>query len=144
MSASAQSSAGDSVRHFLRDVVLGEPGVEWPLAERLADRIDRNLDRVVELYGTRKSLAKSSSRRAPARPAFDPYCFGAVVTLERDGREALLMRLGEIDTAENLRELAEAQHLCVDPAIRDAPKLRLAIAEAAAFRIADRRAASSG
>lgn len=144
MSTSAPSVAGDRVRHYLRDVVLAEPGVGQPLAERLADRLNRNLDRVVELYKEQGS-AKRAPKRAAAgsAPLFDPYAFSAVVTLERDGRDALLMRLETIESAEHLRQIAEAQHLSVDLTCKDPATLRLAIVAAAAERIADRRAASS-
>jgi hypothetical protein len=76
-------------------------------------------------------------------PSFDPYAFSAVVVLSKMGHEALLARLGTIKSAKNLRLLAEAQHIAVDPKLKKAGELRLAIVRGAEQRIADRRAAAS-
>lgn len=145
MSTSAHSGAGDSVRVYLRDVVMAEPGVGRPLADRLADRLHSNIEHVVELYRDQSRSAKKPSRKPAVKAvAFDPFLFGAVVVLERDGRDALLMLLDGVESAEHLHAIAEAQHLDVDTGLRDAGALRLAILAAAQERIADRRAASSG
>lgn len=144
MKASAHSEAGDNVRGYLRDVVLAEPGVEKSLAERLADRLRNNLDRVVELYSEHARSAKRIVRKPGGKAPFDPYCFGAVATLEREGRDALLARLDAISSIENLMALAEAQHLVIDTQLQDADAVREAIVSAAVERIAGRKAASAG
>lgn len=75
---------------------------------------------------------------------FDPFAFSVVVVLARSGADALMARLEEIDDADDLRALADAQHLGVDAGLRgDAAALRDAIVEGAQQRLADRRAAAS-
>lgn len=79
----------------------------------------------------------------PPVPRFDPYAFSVVVTLVKKGRDALLARLSEIEDAEHLRQLANAQHLGVDPKLAAVEELRNAILQGAERRIAGRRAAAS-
>ena len=74
---------------------------------------------------------------------FDPYAFSVVVTLVKKGREALIARLSEIDNIEDLRQLANAQHLGVDPHLARVDDVRQAIVNGAEKRIASRRAAAS-
>lgn len=85
--------------------------------------------------------AASSAPSDP--PAFDPYAFSVVVVLTRTGKDGLMKKLATIERPEHLRKLAEAQHLAVDAALTSATELRAAITEAAARRIANRRAAAS-
>ena len=80
----------------------------------------------------------------PSLRPFDPYAFSVVVTLVKKGREALVARLSEIDSVEDLRQLANAQHLGLDPHIwRRVDDVRQAIVHGAEKRIAGRRAAAS-
>jgi hypothetical protein len=76
-------------------------------------------------------------------PVFDPYAFSLVALLKRSGRQALLSRLGEIDSSSNLHKLADAQHIALSPGIVGLADLREAIADGAEQRLADRRAAAS-
>jgi hypothetical protein len=66
-----------------------------------------------------------------------------VVTLVKKGREALLARLAEIDNPDHLRQLANAQHLGIDPKLSKVEDLRIAILLGAEKRIAGRRAAAT-
>jgi hypothetical protein len=76
-------------------------------------------------------------------PPFDPFAFSAIALMKRDGREALLAKLREIDDPADLKALADAQHLAIADDATTADALRLAIADSAARRLADRRAAAS-
>lgn len=92
---------------------------------------------------TAQPVADTPSATGTAAPAFDPFAFSVVVVLKRKGRAALAEALKGITSIADLRKLAEAQHLGVDPAIKDAPKLREAIIKGAEQRMADRKAAAS-
>lgn len=76
-------------------------------------------------------------------PAFDPYAFSVVALLTRKGREATLARLAELTDAQDLRRLAEAQHIAVPKEARTLDEIRAAVLAGAERRIADRRAAAS-
>lgn len=79
----------------------------------------------------------------PNGPPFDPYAFSVVAVLKKSGREALMARLTEIASADDLRRLADAQHLGLAPDLGAIGDLRMAIVAGAEQRIADRRAAAS-
>ncbi len=74
---------------------------------------------------------------------FDPFAFSIIALYRRDGREALIAQLNQIDSSEDLRQLADAQHLSVPGDIQEPAALRHAIVKGAEQRIADRRAAGS-
>lgn len=74
---------------------------------------------------------------------FDPYAFSVLVVLTKQGRDGLMKRVSDIKSAENLRRLAEAQHLGIDRSLTKLDDLRKAIVAAAEQRLADRRAAAS-
>lgn len=76
-------------------------------------------------------------------PLFDPFAFSAVAVLTRKGRLGLAQALDGIDRAEDLRRLAEAQHLVLPDDLVDVALLREAVISAAERRIAERRAAAS-
>jgi hypothetical protein len=78
-----------------------------------------------------------------ASPPFDPYAFSVTALLKRGGREALRSRLGEIASADNLRQLAEIQHIALASGVSTLADIREAIVEGAERRLADRRAAAS-
>lgn len=158
----SQPSSQDKLRAFFREIVMGEPGVDRALAERVAERCVTHIDLLLEWDRSRtekkspaQSIAPVQERplvpplRAtpPIKPAamrpFDPYAFSVVVTLVKKGREALLARLSEIENVEDLRQLANAQHLGVDPQLARADDVRQAIVNGAEKRVASRRAAAS-
>lgn len=172
----SQASSQDKLRAFFREIVLGEPGVDTALAERVAERCVRHIDlllawdshraeRHVEASPASSAAPLSAARSVDARSAepspivpplrasppvmpasmrpFDPYAFSVVVTLVKKGREALVARLSEIHSIEDLRQLANAQHLGVDPHLARVDDMRQAIVHGAEKRIAGRRAAAS-
>ena len=168
MAGSAQLWPGPRMRAFFRSVFLAEAGVNAPLAERLADVCVKRINRMLVWDATGADNPPAATdladAAAPAPPpsaidgaghnaehtaatpplaAFDPFAFSVVVVLKRKGRAALAEALKAITSAADLRKLAEAQHLGVDPAIKDAKKLREAIIKGAEQRMADRKAAAS-
>lgn len=155
----SQASSQEKLRAFFREIVLGEPGVDRALAERVAERCVKHIDLLLD-WDRGRSEKKSQPPPEPERPLvpplratppvrpaamrpFDPYAFSVVVTLVKKGREALIARLSEIDNIEDLRQLANAQHLGVDPHLARVDDVRQAIVNGAEKRIASRRAAAS-
>lgn len=157
-----QASSQEKLKAFFREIVMGEPGVDRALADRVAERCVMHIDLLLEWDRSRtekksppqsiapvpeRSIVPPLRATPPIKPAsmrpFDPYAFSVVVTLVKKGREALLTRLAEIDNVEDLRQLANAQHLGVDPHLARADDVRVAIVNGAEKRVASRRAAAS-
>lgn len=149
MAKSAQLWPGDKMRDFFRAIFRAEKDVDATLAERLADacvaRITRMLVTDVKPVGPARPIPRlvPNAGEESAVQTFDPFAFSAVVALSRRGKDGLLRQLEEIQSAIDLRQLADAQHLGVDPAVTDAEELRHAIILGAERRIAERRAAAS-
>lgn len=149
MAKSAQLWPGDKMRDFFRAIFRAEKDVDATLAERLADacvaRITRMLVTNDKPIGPVRLMPRlvPNAGEEPVIPAFDPFAFSVVVTLSRRGRDALLRKLEDIQSALDLRQLADAQHLGVDQAITESESLRDAIVQGAERRIAERRAAAS-
>lgn len=86
----------------------------------------------------------------PAGPddesGFDPFAFGIIPTLQREGEEGLRAHLAEIANIDHLRETAKAQQIVLPRELRKgdipAETIRDAIVTAAIKRIADRRTAA--
>lgn len=135
MAEKTKSVGFEAVRAYIREAILAEPGADMAMAERLALRFSQDLDHLVKLAGTGPS--------PDTAPDFDPFVFGAVVTLQRDGRETLKRRLEKIESVEHLRHMAEAQHLAADLNLNDAASLRRAIIAGAEMRLANRCAAAA-
>jgi hypothetical protein len=164
MSRAIELATAEKIGVFLRNA-LSAGGLEAPAVERAVAALGPKLKRIVvyrdaQARGAAKPVrgAAASPASAPPAPAqppvasapapaaapFDPFAFSAVVVLTKTGPEGLMQRLAEVGPVEHLRQLAEAQHLAVDPAQLDsADEWRRAIVEAAAQRIANRRAAAS-
>lgn len=137
--AKSASKAGDSrLRAFFRNSILSEPGLDAELADRLASHCVQSIDNVLAKQG----LGGGAKAETPPR-GFDPFAFSIVAVLSRKGRDALLARLTEIQSLDDLRQLAEAQHIAVDHGVQDVEDLRQAILKGAERRIAARRAAAS-
>ena len=152
---------GERMRAFFRAILASEPGLEPGLAQRLEEKLARPVNRMLVWFhpadsrapaaeGTGPEAEAAALRESalaavapPAEPAFDPYAFSAIAVLTRGGRAALLDRLREIGSAEDLRRLAAAQHLAVGDNVAAIDALREAIVAGAEARIADRRAAAS-
>lgn len=164
MAGSAQLWPGPRMRAFFRAIFAAEKGVDAALAERLADAATRRINRMLVWDATgadpspqpamaaapspvsHQAVHKTVTEAAVpegSEPAFDPFEFSVVVMLKRQGRAALRKRLDAIGSADNLRRIADAQHLGVDKAVKSADKLRDAIVSGAEQRLADRRAAAS-
>ena len=143
-----QSEEEQRLKAFFRDTLMSEPGVDGSMAEQLAARCVQSIDSVLTKHsGKAPALAPAApaakAQAAPEAPQFDPFAFSAVSVLARKGREALLARLGEIGSAEHLREFAIAQHIAIDQTLTRSDDLRVAIVTGTERRIAARRAAAS-
>lgn len=189
MTKPTQIWPGERMRRFFRAVFGAEPGVDAELAERLAQRTERYVNRLwvwdaepkdsagkpsksiddsvasslpesiaqlteagapwpdtssVEEAACEAKVAESSQDQQTETPAvFDPYAFSVMVVLARQGPDGLHAMLSEIRRPKHLRQLAEAQHISLEPHLKSASDLRNAIVAGAAQRIADRRAAAS-
>lgn len=164
MRKATRKISGPQMERFFRHYFAQEPGLEPPVAEALARRSVATFSSVQ----VRKEIAlggRSVVRRVAARPvpqsaapempvaelqapgvAFDPYAFGLVPTLQREGRAGLLAKLGTVAGVDQLRQMARAQQISLAAELRtgtvDSDALRSAIADAVEKRIADRRAAA--
>ncbi|MEO1420716.1 MAG: hypothetical protein AAFU66_07170 [Pseudomonadota bacterium] len=102
-----------------------------------------------------EAIAETASASTPlAEPQletepedFDPYAFGLVPTMQREGEAGLVTRLNAIKRPENLRAMAKAQQIVLPRELRTgnetADTLRDAIVIAVSKRIVDRRSAAS-
>lgn len=153
---------GTALRNYLRALVLAEDGASAALAERVSRRAAANIGRMLVMRNAqwsrhrhcRRLLASAASaktgpdERPPSHsepPPFDPFAFAVEALLIKQGEEALAQRLALIAATADLRALAKAQRVPVDPALgadADAAALRDAIVRGACKRLADRRAAA--
>jgi hypothetical protein len=155
MPKATRTLSGAARDKYFRDMFGAEGGLPKDVADRLFVLCKREISqlRVREPIPFRTpaqpAAAPAASQSGPAKtePAvddtFDPYAFSLVSFFRRSGREALMSRLSQIESATNLRKLAEAQHVMIGPEISDADALRNAIVEGTEQRLADRRAAAS-
>ncbi len=156
MSQSSQDPAKQRLQAFFRQNILAEPGVTSDLAERIAGRCVSAIDQTLTIHAGRAPTPAPSQPQQPALQApvqqapvqqppasFDPFAFSVVAMLARLGRDELMTRLNSIPAIDNLRTLALAQHIYVDPALARTDDVRLAIIRGAEHRIASRRAAAS-
>lgn len=132
-----------------------EPASELPPAPALAPAAEAAPEPAAALApapapgpaseSTSEPVASSTPPEAEpaASPAFDPFAFSAVAVMTRQGREGLLRKLEDIVSADDLKQLADAQHLTIDRSLDDLSELREAIVKGVVQRIADRRAAAS-
>jgi hypothetical protein len=93
--------------------------------------------------GDTSPIAQQPASTEPQEPPFDPYAFSLVAVFKRNGRKALLTRLGQISSPEHLLKLAEAQHITLPAGIARPAELRKAIVEGTEQRLADRQAAAT-
>jgi hypothetical protein len=156
MPKATRTLSGAARDKYFRDMFGAEGGLPKDVADRLFVLCKREISqlRVREPipFRTPAQPAASAPAAAQSGPAktepavddtFDPYAFSLVSFFRRSGREALMSRLSQIDSATNLRKLAEAQHVMIGPELTDADALRNAIVEGTEQRLADRRAAAS-
>jgi hypothetical protein len=144
----------DKTRAFFRAYIRRETSLDAAAAEKLAEALTKavNMMRVWEMPALEAPAVSSAAKgktkpqtveATPAAAAFDPYAFSAMVLLAKTGRDGLLKRLIEIKSADNLKALAEAQHLAINAALKKPEELRKAIIAATEQRLADRKAAAS-
>ncbi len=157
MPKATRTLSGAARDKYFRDMFGAEGGLPKEVADRLFVLCKREISqlRVREPIPFRTpAQPAAASPTAVAQPeptktepavddTFDPYAFSLVSFFRRSGREALMSRLSQIESAANLRKLAEAQHVMIGPEISDADALRNAIVEGTEQRLADRRAAAS-
>ena len=145
---------GKRKQDYLAAIVRQESEIERPIATRLAQRLDAAIRSLrvtkVQLAGLRSEAVRIADAGAPAMPVkrpFDPYAFNAILTLKRNGREALMARLAEIGEISHLRQLAEAQLIGLEQDMRTGSvaleDLREAVLRGVERLVADRRAAAS-
>ncbi len=144
---------------YLQALFRSEPGVNDALAERLAIRANRAINRMLVWDATPPAPANDEKapepeakdegqpEPAPAQaadePAFDPFAFSAMVVLVKKGPAGLMTKLEEISELENLKTLANAQHIGLKGPVDTVEDVRAAILEGTKQRLADRRAAAS-
>lgn len=143
-----------------------ESGIDAPLAERLAKKSAAAFSSVrVRPENAGVALARFQDDAAPPRSApqefvetpthqlevsldqdFDPYCFGLVPVLQREGRAGLVRKLVAVGNAAHMRQMARAQQVALDAKAKssdvDVKQLAASIADATARKAADRRAAA--
>lgn len=158
--------SGHSKDRFLERFFAEEPGLAAEVARRLAARCKVTFTSLRVRKAAVSAARRQGSTSAPAArktapssaaptstpasvgqaTAFDPYAFGLVPVFQREGRDGLVAKLGAIDRADHLRQMAKAQQIVLPQELRTGEValegLRAAMADAVARRIADRRAAA--
>ena len=150
MTKGKQLWPGDTMRAFFLAHIRRETKLDDAAAEKLTSALTKAVNRMMvwETPPAAPALglssgAKSKTGQPQDAPAFNPYLFSVVVVLAKTGRDGLLKRLADIKSADNLRALAEAQHLAVPSNLKKTDDLRKAIVSATEQRLADRKAAAS-
>ena len=151
----AKRAARKALRAVIEAALAREAGLAEDARQRIVNRILRQSHRIAEIGAAlREAEAATPARVAPPTEApqhqvqtapvqvFDPYAIGAVVTLQRDGADALMDRLSAISSIEHLVSLATAQNLALKAGWSNADELRAAIVCSAEQRLAERRAAA--
>lgn len=140
--AARSKAAFSSLR--VRRLALGRTNLRRPM--RAVTAAPPSVDPPPVTPSRRGAAQSASAPDNPAAAAFDPYVFGLVPVFQREGREGLLAKLASVSEVDRLRQMAKAQQIVLPQALRvgeAAPEeIRLAIADAVAKRIADRRAAA--
>jgi hypothetical protein len=123
MTKAMQLWPGDQMRAFFRAHIARETGLDGAAAEKLADALTRATNRMLVWDGapletpSSRPLDVTASKQLD-RPVFNPFAFSTMVVLAKTGKDGLMKRLADIKSADNLRALADAQHLAVDPALK--------------------------
>ena len=134
---------GDKMRAFFRAHIARETSLDAAAADKLSEALTSAVNRMLVWdIPAEGPLPAPASKTKPAS-AFDPFAFSLPVVLTKTGRDGLMKRLADIKSTENLKTLAEAQHLAIPPSLKKADELRKAIVTATEQRLADRKAAAS-
>lgn len=130
--------------NLIRDIFLCEPGIDPAMAENLASLTLRVVRLWLEKNQPQHDRDCGEAERSQDIEAgsFDPYAFGAVATLLKDGRDELLRKLECINDPQLLRQLASYQHLTVASSIDSIERIREAIIDSAERRLERRFQAS--
>ncbi|MFM2422370.1 MAG: hypothetical protein RL291_900 [Pseudomonadota bacterium] len=164
---------GTRLEHFFTRFYAAEPGLSKAHADNLVRRSLLTFTSVRVRPGARLMLGMPGGGmhvgevppaptrpRAPATPpskpandepaqtpaaAFDPYAIGLVPTMQREGRAGLMTKLAGINDRSQLRQMARAQQIALDPSAKGddiaIDGLKAAIADAVEKRIKDRQSA---
>jgi len=163
MGKSTKTLSGQSQRKYFRDLFKSEPGVTSDAAQRLMDACageiahirvrlplaKRRASTVVIEQKADSPAATAAALQAkvaefdPDTPMFDPHAFSLVVLLRKGGKDALKAKLDGLPDIAQLREVAKAQHVAVDPTLEDRSAIYAAIIAGTEQRIAHRQAAGS-
>ena len=150
MAKHTKAASGASKIKYFRDALRADPGVSPEAVGRLTAKFDADLSHVRIRRGAAPApTAEDAPAPAavpqvlPPAPAFDPHAFSLIVVMTKQGPAGLEAKLSTIDSVDQLRALARAQHVAVDTALVALPDVRAAIIAGTAQRIADRRAAAS-
>jgi hypothetical protein len=136
---------GDKMRAFFRAHIARETSLDAAAADKLSEALTSAVNRMLvwDIPAEGPSPAPAQASKTKPASAFDPFAFSLPVVLAKTGRDGLMKRLADIKSAENLKSLAEAQHLAIPPSLKKADDLRKAIVTATEQRLADRKAAAS-
>jgi len=120
------------------EVVLEEARQRPEFAEKLVKALPERA--IAEIQKPERSRKTKSG--------FDPNAFSLVAVMQTEGAAGLKRRLNPIKRKQDVRSLAEAQHLPVDRETfynnkRNLPELKDELIRATEARIADRMAAAS-
>lgn len=147
MAKSTRTLSGQSQRKYFRDLLRSDPGVTPEAATRLTEACAAEIAQIrVRLpLAVRRPLRPADPAPVPAEPppAFDPHAFSLIVLLRKDGKDALLAKLGAISQVDQLRAIAKAQHVALDPALDDHAAICQAIIAGTEQRVSHRQAAAS-
>lgn len=160
MARNTKPLSGGAKDKFLRGIVASVEGVPPGVVKALTQELTNNITEVRvrrQAYErvrdgepaaqpgemTRAAALPQIAPKAPESAAFDPFAFSVVAVLTKKGKAVLAAELDKVGTSDDLRRLAEAQHLALDPALADMAEMRAAILVGAERRIAERKAAAS-
>ena len=155
MARTTKQLSGGGKDKFLRAIIAGETAIPADAAKRVGDALCAGIAEVRvrrEAWDRGRSHGDASAPSAsapadvptPAAAPFDPFAFSAIAVLAKQGKAGLLAKLSAIEPIEDLKSLAQAQHLALDPAAENSvATLREAIVAATEARLAERRASAS-
>jgi hypothetical protein len=157
MAKNTRPLSGQMKRKYFRDLFRAEAGVTADAAERLTDLCDRELAEVrarLPLVVRRPLKSGESKPVAPATPlpaaptepavaAFDPHAFSLIVEWRKGGAIGLADKLATLGSADQLRAMAQAQHVSLGDTAEDRTALIAAIVAGTERRVAHMKAAAS-
>ncbi|RIA55642.1 hypothetical protein [Dichotomicrobium thermohalophilum] len=138
MTKSENPVPADQILAKIFEVVLEEARQRPEFAEKLVNALPRGA--IAEI--------QKPARARKAKAGFDPNAFSLVAVMQTEGMAGVKRRLNPIKRKQDLRALAEAQHMPVDRETFYSDKTKLQalkdeLIRATEARIADRMAAAS-